>query len=77
MAKSQRVIDLEEGIAEAVATLDETDSSRIGLIEAIDGARATLAGAYGVGFENAVSEYLSDDSDDDETEDGEDDDEDE
>lgn len=64
MAKSQRVIELEEGIAEAVATLDETDSSRIGLLEAIDGARETLAGVYGVGFEEAVSECLSENSDD-------------
>jgi hypothetical protein len=66
--KSARVIELEEGIAQAVAVLDETDASRIGLQEAIDSARETLADAYGTGFENGVKEYLSDGGDDDDSE---------
>lgn len=57
--KSARVIELEEAIAQAVATLDECDGSRVATDEAIDSARETLADAYGVGFEKAVSEYLS------------------
>jgi hypothetical protein len=61
--KSARVIELEGGIAQAVATLDETDASRIGLQEAIDSARETLAEAFGTGFENAVEECLSDEDD--------------
>ncbi len=75
MAKSARTIELEEGIAQAVATLDETDASRIGLQEAIDSARETLADAYGVGFEKAVTEYLSDESDEDDEDDEDEDDE--
>ena len=59
--KSARVIELEEGIARAVATLDEADGSRIGLQEAFDSAREILSDAYDVGFEKAVSEYLGDD----------------
>ncbi len=58
--KSTRVSELEEGIAEAVAALDEADGSRIGMQEAFDSARETLSEAYGAGFENAVSECLSD-----------------
>ncbi len=69
MAKAQRAIELEEGIAQAVATLDETDASRIGLQEAIDSARETLADAYGVGFEKAVTECLSDDDSDEDEDD--------
>ncbi|MGI8668706.1 MAG: hypothetical protein ACR2J3_02535 [Aridibacter sp.] len=71
--KSARVIQLEEGIAQAVAALDETDASRIGLQEALDVARETLADAYGTGFENAVKEYLSDGEDDEDSEEEEED----
>ena len=60
-AKSQRVIELEEGICQAVATLDEAGGSRIETLEAIDDARQTLADAYGNGFEDDVAEYLSGD----------------
>lgn len=62
--KTARVIELEEAIAQAVATLDESDGSRIGTSEAIDAARETLADGYGVGFESAVEEYLSENQDD-------------
>ncbi len=72
MAETQRVSDLKDAIANAVATLDEADGSRVGMAEAIDSARETLSDAYGRGFEKAVSEYLSDDSDDEEDEDNED-----
>ena len=67
MAKSARVIELEEGIAQAVATLDTSDGSRVSTAEAIDSARETLSDAFGAGFEDAVSEYLQSDSDDDTT----------
>ncbi len=70
MAKSQRLIELEEAIGQAVATLDEADGSRIGMSEAIDSARETLAEAFGIGFEKTVSEYLSDSLDDDDDLDG-------
>jgi hypothetical protein len=70
--KSARVIELEEAIAQAVATLDESDGSRIGASEAIDAARETLADGYGTGFENAVTEYLSDGEDDDDASEEED-----
>ena len=76
MAKSQRVIDLEVSITQAVATLDEADGSRGGMAEAIDSARETLADAYGVGFEDAVSECLSDESDEDDDDSDEDEDQD-
>lgn len=66
--KSERVIELEEGIAQAVATLDESDGSRVSTAEAIDSARETLADAYGIGFEKAVSEYLSEPDNEDEQE---------
>ncbi len=62
--KTARVVELENGIAEAAAILDEADASRIGLQEAFDSAREILADAYGVGFENAVTENLSESEDD-------------
>ncbi len=61
--KSARVIELEEAIAPAVATLGESDGTRIGASEAIDSARETLADGYRVGFENAVKEYIGDSED--------------
>ena len=74
MAKSNRVIELEEGIAQAVATMDESDATRIGLQEAFDSVRETLSETYGVGFEKAVSEFVEpepSDDDEDETDDDE------
>jgi hypothetical protein len=62
--KTARVVELENGIAEAAAILDEADASRIGLQEAFDSAREMLADAFGVGFENAVTEFLSESEDD-------------
>jgi hypothetical protein len=57
---------LQQAIAEAVATLDESDGSRVGMAEAIDDARDTLATAYGPTFEADVADVIaSDDSDDD------------
>ena len=63
MAEPQRITEIKDAIASAVATLDEADGSRVGMAEAIDSARETLAEAYGKGFEKAVSEYLSDEDD--------------
>jgi hypothetical protein len=75
--KSARTVELEEAIAQAVATLDEADGSRVGMSEAFDSARETLGDAFGKGFEDAVSEYLSAQSDEDDEDDDEDDDDDE
>lgn len=75
MAKSVRVMELEEAIAQAGATLDEAEATRIGLQEGIDSVREILSDAYGVGFEKAVSENLSVDDDDDDEIDDEDEDE--
>jgi hypothetical protein len=70
--KSQRIIDLEAGIAQAVAILDQSDGSRISTAEAIDDARNVLKDAFSVGFEKAVSEYVDSDNDsDDDSEDDE------
>ncbi len=72
--KSERVDELKDSIAQAVATLDMSDASRIGLQEAFDSVREILKEAYGVGFERDVSGYVSDDEiadeDDDDAEDG-------
>ncbi len=61
--------ELKDAIANAVATLDDADGSRISTAEAIDSAREILKDAYGVGFEKAVSdaleEIVDDESDDD------------
>lgn len=64
--KSARVVELEEAIAQATATLDVSDASRIGLQEAFDSARETLSDAYGTGFEAAVAEFIQPDDEDDE-----------
>lgn len=77
MAKSARVIELEEAIVQAVATLDEADGSRIGALEASDSAREILKETYGLEFENDVSEYLSSESEDDDSDEFDEDDEDE
>lgn len=63
MAKPARVIELEEAMAQAGATLDEAEATRIGLQEGIDSAREILSDAYGIGYEKAVSENLSDEDD--------------
>lgn len=65
MAKSQRVLELEEAIIQAVDVLDEADSSRMGLIESTDKFRAILAESYGDNFDDDLSEYQSSESDDD------------
>jgi hypothetical protein len=75
--KTERELELEDAIVRAVADLDESDGSRVGTSEAIDSAREILSDAYGVGFEDAVSECLSEVSDEDEDDGDEDEDEDE
>lgn len=65
MAKSQRVLELEEAIIQAVDVLDEADSSRMGLIESTDKLRAILAESYGDNFDDDLSDYQSSESDDD------------
>ncbi len=55
--------ELKDAIVQAVATLDESDGSRVSTSEAIDSARETLAEAYGPAFEDDVSEYLGEDPD--------------
>lgn len=67
MAKSGRVIELEESIIQAIATLDDADGSRVGTLEAVDGARDILKETYGLEFENDISEYLSSESEDDDS----------
>lgn len=62
-AKTEREIELEEAIVEAVANLDECDGSRVSTSEAIDTARDVLKEAYGTGFEKDVSDFLETEDD--------------
>lgn len=55
------VKELKDAIVQAVATLDESDGSRISTSEAIDSSREILADAYGPTLEDDVSEYLRED----------------
>lgn len=71
VAKTEREMELETAIVNAVANLDESDGSRIGTSEAIDAAREILSDAYGTGFEKAVSDCLLSDEDDEDDEDDE------
>ena len=59
MARTGRAKDLEDGIIEAVAVLDEADGSRTGLTEAIDEARNILQTAFGDTLDSEVESYLS------------------
>ena len=50
--------ELREAIVSAVATLDQSDGSRVSLIESIDNARRTLAEVMPDNFDDLVTEYL-------------------
>ena len=55
----QETIDrLENGIIEAVAEIDQSDGSRVGLQESMDSARASLETAYGENLTHDVNEFL-------------------
>lgn len=50
---------LKEAVVSAIATIDQADGSRIGLQDALDSARETLAEGYGSDdIENDVNEFL-------------------
>lgn len=56
--KSERVIELEEGILNAVEAIDTGDQSRVGLLETLDNIRLTLEVAYGEDFEDDLAEKM-------------------
>ncbi len=66
-----KITDLKTAILESVAELDESDGSRTSMFACIDGARETLALAYGEDFESDLAEHLQE-ADDDEDSDFED-----
>ncbi len=69
---------LREAIISAVATLDQSDGSRVHLIESIDNARRTLSDVMPDNFDDLVTEYMeaeTEEYDEDEDEDQEDEDE--
>ena len=55
--------ELREAIVSAVATLDQSDGSRVSLIESIDNARRTLAEVMPDNFDDLVTEYLEAETD--------------
>jgi biopolymer transport protein ExbB/TolQ len=61
----KKVDDLKTAILESVAELDESDGSRTSMFACIDGARETLALAYGEDFESDLAEHLQEADDDD------------
>lgn len=65
----ERIEEFENAIVEAVAEIDQTDGSRIGLQQGMDSAREILANVYGEGIEDAVAEHLELDAVDGEVED--------
>jgi hypothetical protein len=54
----ERVSDFEEATVNAVAEIDQSDSSRIGLQATLDSVRETLANAYGESLTDDVNEFL-------------------
>ena len=56
--KSERVIDLEEAILNAVEQIDTGDQSRVGLLETLDGVRMILEAGYGEDFEDDFAEKM-------------------
>lgn len=56
--------ELKEAIVEAVATLDESDGSRVSTSEAIDTVREILGNAYGPELDDAVEDFLGTETDD-------------
>lgn len=67
---------LREAIISAVATLDQSDGSRVSLIESIDNARRTLSEVMPDNFDDLVTEYMEAETDEDDDEDEDEDDED-
>ena len=57
---------LREAIISAVATLDQSDGSRVSLIESIDNARRTLSEVMPDDFDDLVTEYMEAEIDDEE-----------
>ena len=55
---TERSSELEEAIVSAVAEIDSTDSSRVGLQETLDSVREILGNAYGDELTDDVNEFL-------------------
>lgn len=55
---NDKVLEFEEAIVSAVAEIDQTDGSRIGLQNTLDTVRETLADAYGDSLSDDVNEFL-------------------
>lgn len=55
---TERSSELEESIVLAVAEIDSTDSSRVGLQETLDSVREILGNAYGDTLTDDVNEFL-------------------
>ncbi len=56
--KSERVIDLEEAILNAVEQIDTGDQNRVGLLETLDNIRQILEVGYGDDFEDDFAEKM-------------------
>lgn len=55
---TERSSELEEAIVSAVAEIDQTDSSRVGLQETLDSVREILGNGYGDELTDDVNEFL-------------------
>ena len=55
---TERSSELEEAIVAAVAEIDQSDSSRVGLQETLDSVREILENAYGDTLTDDVNEYV-------------------
>lgn len=55
---TDRIGEFEEAVVEAVAAIDQTDGSRVGLQETLDSVRETLGDVYGETLTNDVNEFL-------------------
>lgn len=60
---SRRQLELEEGILNAVDSLDNCDGSRVNLVSTLDVVRETLVNAYGDSFQEDYDEMFGVDSD--------------
>jgi hypothetical protein len=65
---SQRVLDFEESVLEAVELLDNCDGSRQELLNTLDEVRETLVDSYGDSFQDDYDERLGVDENSDEAE---------
>jgi hypothetical protein len=54
----ERVSEFEEATVNAVAEIDQSDGSRVGLQATLDSVRETLANAYGDTLTDDVNEHL-------------------